>query len=89
MTRTFPPLGWQASGALAATEERDWIHIIEAAQRMGWLAPEDRARVLRAPALVVVEVIREQQVQVRCYPDDDRWLYEFLRELSTGIWRAE
>lgn len=88
LTRALPPLGTQVPDMLRGGEEQDWTSVLQAAYRMGWLAPEDRARVLRSSAMIMVEVIRDHQVQVRSYPDDDRWLYTFLRELSAGMWRA-
>jgi hypothetical protein len=75
-------------GELTPSERGEVEIVVDAGRRMGWIGRRDEVRVRSAPQQVSVSVLGSGGAQARDYPRTDRWVFELLREMSQGIWRA-
>jgi hypothetical protein len=73
--------------ALARDELHDFNLVVSNARSMGWLAPHHQLSAVRCDSSVVVRTLAADAAHERSYEDGQRWLYQFLHELSQGLWK--
>jgi hypothetical protein len=73
---------------MTRAEQTDFETIVTGARAAGWLDDEDELHVQRAPPWVMVVCSGPSGLWCSSYPDDARWLYEFLRDVARGARRV-
>jgi hypothetical protein len=74
---------------LTRHELHEFDLVVSNARSMGWLSPDQQLGAVRWGSSIIVRVIATDPPHERAYEDGHRWLYQFLHELTQGLWKAK
>ena len=88
MENLSAPMHAESVQALAADESHDFDLVVSNARSMGWLSPDQQLSAVRSKSSIVVRTLATDPPKERAYEDGHRWLYQFLHDLTQGLWKT-